>query len=92
MFFVAKICKRALRASIEGYLAVAASTPTYSSLLPTDNLLEFMVYGFSFSPKWKLNQIPPNLVEHLVETLDIHGKCSGVCEMKWFSSIFTEWP
>ena len=32
MFFVAKICKRALRASIEGYLAVAASTPTYSSL------------------------------------------------------------
>jgi len=33
MFFVAKICKRALRASIEGYLAVAASTPTYSSLL-----------------------------------------------------------
>ena len=33
MFFVAKICKRALRASNEGYLAVAASTPTYSSLL-----------------------------------------------------------
>ena len=33
MFFVAKICKRALRASIEGYLAVAASTPTYSSLV-----------------------------------------------------------
>ena len=33
MFFVAKICKRALRASIEGYLAVAASTPTYSSLI-----------------------------------------------------------
>ena len=32
MFFVAKICKRALRASIEGYLAVATSTPTYSSL------------------------------------------------------------
>ena len=32
MFFVAKIWKRALRASIEGYLAVAASTPTYSSL------------------------------------------------------------
>ena len=30
--FVAKICKHALRASIEGYLAVAASTPTYSSL------------------------------------------------------------
>ena len=35
MFFVAKICKRALRASIEGYLAVAASTPTYSSLIVT---------------------------------------------------------
>ena len=32
MFFVAKICKRALRASVEGNLAVAASTPTYSSL------------------------------------------------------------
>ena len=35
MFFVAKICKCALRASIEGYLAVAASTPTYSSLAPS---------------------------------------------------------
>ena len=33
MFVVAKICKCALRASIEGYLAVAASTPTYSSLV-----------------------------------------------------------
>ena len=32
MFVVAKICKRALRASTEGYLTVAASTPTYSSL------------------------------------------------------------
>ena len=32
MFFVAQICKRALRASIEGYLAIVASTPTYSSL------------------------------------------------------------
>ena len=36
MFFVAKICKRALRASIEGYLAVAASTPTYSSLVSVE--------------------------------------------------------
>ena len=35
MFFVAKICKRALRASTEGYLAVVASTPTYSSLMMT---------------------------------------------------------
>ena len=34
--FVAKICKHALRASIEGYLAVAASMPTYSSLLGTN--------------------------------------------------------
>ena len=33
MFFVAKICKRALHASIEGNFAVAASTPTYSSLV-----------------------------------------------------------
>ena len=32
-FFVAKICKRALRASTEGYLAVVASTPTYGSLV-----------------------------------------------------------
>ena len=35
MFFVVKICKRALRASTEGNLAVAASTPTYSSLINT---------------------------------------------------------
>ena len=35
MFFVAKICKNALRASTEGNLAVAASTPTYSSLALT---------------------------------------------------------
>ena len=33
MFCVAKICKRALRASTEGNLAVAASTPTSSSLV-----------------------------------------------------------
>ena len=33
MFFVAKICKRALRASIEGYLAVSASTPTSATLM-----------------------------------------------------------
>ena len=32
MFFVAKICKRALRASIEGYLVVSASTPTSATL------------------------------------------------------------
>ena len=32
MFFVAKICKRALCASTEGYLAVAASTPTTVTL------------------------------------------------------------
>ena len=36
MFFVAKICKSALRASIEGYLVVAASTPTYSSLVKVE--------------------------------------------------------
>ena len=30
--FVAKICKRALRASIQGYLAVSASTPTSATL------------------------------------------------------------
>ena len=51
MFFVAKICKRALRASIEGYLAVAASTPTYSSLVKEktmEKLLEF-IYTKRFS-------------------------------------------
>ena len=35
VFFVAKICKRALRASIEGYLAVSASTPTSATLNST---------------------------------------------------------
>ena len=32
MFFVTKICTHALHASTEGYLVVAASTPTSSSL------------------------------------------------------------
>ena len=46
MFFVA-ICKRALRASIEGYLAVAASTPTYSSLVEIKMCpwLDFFISG-----------------------------------------------
>ena len=34
-FFVAKICKCALRASTEGYLAVAASTPSSATLVVT---------------------------------------------------------
>ena len=36
MLFVAKICKRVPRASTEGYLAVAASTPTSARLLLGD--------------------------------------------------------
>ena len=36
-FFVAKICERALRASTEGYLAVAASTPTSARLTDVKN-------------------------------------------------------
>ena len=42
MFFVVKICKRALRASIEGYLAVAASTPTYSDCIYISYIFTFM--------------------------------------------------
>ena len=42
MFFVAKIYKRALRTSIEGYLAVAACTPTYSRLLHNLTLMKFV--------------------------------------------------
>ena len=52
----AKICKRALRASIEGYLAVAASTPTYSSLahrLYTDVQYSFILIGKSSKKKIK---------------------------------------
>ena len=45
MFFVAEICKRALRASIQGYLAVSASMPT-SATLPLINIL----YQEGFNP------------------------------------------
>ena len=57
MFFVAKICKRALRASIEGYLAVAASTPTYSSYKDCDfqfmkNKVKVIAPGINLMPPW----------------------------------------
>ena len=45
MFFVAKICKRALRASIEGYLAVSASTPFSATLTDMQRLwLPLVIY------------------------------------------------
>ena len=56
MFFVAKICKRALRASIEGYLAVAASTPTYSSLVD-HIIIVIYINGVCYrvsSEKWQI--------------------------------------
>ena len=49
MFFVAKICKRALRASIEGYLGVAASTPTYSSLADVGKSNQCTLLWFTLS-------------------------------------------
>ena len=39
--FDAKICKRALVASTEGYLAVAASTPTLDTLVSVIYLVYF---------------------------------------------------
>ena len=41
--FDAKICKRALVASTEGYLAVAASTPTYDTLHRTYTVLNIAI-------------------------------------------------
>ena len=52
MFFVAKICKRALRASIEGYLAVAASTPTYSSLFWMNKFYEWICLPYYWMNKF----------------------------------------
>ena len=71
MFLVAKICKRALCASIEGYLAVFASTPTSATLLSTQSFRLFLIALVGpgrddFGLFWNFNtgkQIPPCVIE-----------------------------
>ena len=67
MFFVAKTCKSALRASTEGNLAVAASTPTYSSLFHAIMYCPIpLVKLFAFVDQLLSNESTRTIVQTLV--------------------------
>ena len=66
MFFVAKICKHVLRASIEGYLVVSASTPTSATLQTNLSVRHSYKNGIIFPMAMSLSLCPCFLVVHLV--------------------------